>query len=132
VRAALRAAADDVARMLRQQGQVVRQVEVAIVFNDMRAVGARRTLGQATRSGEVIFRAAGALFERIQLARRLVRRVRIVVSRLAAGPQGGQMGLPILEQEHRRERLAERMNQVKDRFGEGAVRRASEFGLARR
>jgi hypothetical protein len=98
----------------------------------MRAVGARRTLGQATRSGEVIFRAAGALFERIQLARRLVRRVRIVVSRLAAGPQGGQMGLPILEQEHRRERLAERMNQVKDRFGEGAVRRASEFELERR
>jgi len=132
VKAALRAAADDVARMLRQQGQVVRQVEVVIVFNDMRAVGARRTLGQATRSGEVIFRAAGALFERIQLARRLVRRVRIVVSRLAAGPQGGQMGLPILEQEHRRERLAERMNQVKDRFGEGAVRRASEFELRRR
>ena len=132
VRAALRAAADDVARMLHQQGQVVRQVEVVIVFNDMRAVGARRTLGQATRSGEVIFRAAGALLERIQLARRLVRRVRIVVSRLAAGPQGGQMGLPILEQEHRRERLAERMNQVKDRFGEGAVRRASEFELRRR
>ena len=132
VRAALRAAADDVARMLRQQGQVAQQIEVVIVFNDMRAVGARRTLGQATRSGEVIFRAAGALFERIQLARRLVRRVRIVVSRLAAGPQGGQMGLPILEQEHRRERLAERMNQVKDRFGEGAVRRASEFDLARR
>ena len=132
VRAALRAAADDVSRMLRQQGQVARQVEVVIVFNDMRAVGARRTLGQATRSSEVIFRAAGALFERIQLAGRLVRRVRIVVSRLAAGPRGGQMGLPMLEQEQRRERLAERMNQVKDRFGEGAVRRASAFELTRR
>jgi len=132
VRAALRAAADDVARMLRQQGQVARQVEVVIVFNNMRAIGARRTLGLATRSGEVIFRAAGALFERIQLARRLVRRVRIVVSRLAPGPQGGQMGLPMLEQEQRRERLAERMNQVKDRFGEGAVKRASAMGLAGR
>jgi DNA polymerase-4 len=132
VRAALRAAADDVSRMLRQQGQVARQVEVVIVFNDMRAVGARRTLGQATRSGEVIFRAAGALFERIQLVGRLVRRVRIVVSRLAAGPRGGQMGLPMLEQEQRRERLAERMNQVKDRFGDGAVRRGSAFELTRR
>ncbi|MFB3881229.1 MAG: hypothetical protein ACE149_08190 [Armatimonadota bacterium] len=125
VRAALRAAADDVARMLRQQGKVTRQIEVVIVFSDMRAVGARRTLAVATRSGEVIFRTAGLLFERIQLFRRLVRRVRIVASRLAAGPQGGQMGLPMLEQEQRRERLAERMNQVKDRFGEGAVSRAS-------
>ena len=132
VRAALRAAADDVARMLRQQGEVTRQIEVVVVFNDMRAVGARRTLGQATRSSEVIFRAAGALFERIQLAGRLVRRVRIVVSRLATGPHGGQMGLPMQEQEQRRERLAERMNQVKDRFGEGAVRRASAFELTRR
>jgi DNA polymerase-4 len=128
VRAALRAAADDVARMLRQQGQVARQIEVVIVFNDMRAVGARRTLGLATRSGEVIFRAAGALFERIQVARRLVRRVRIVVSRLAPGPRGGQMGLPMLEEEQRRERLAERMNQIKDRFGEGAVIRGSAHG----
>lgn len=132
VRAALRAAADDVSRMLRQQGQVARQVEVVVVFNDMRAVGARRTLGQVTRSSEVIFRAAGALFERIQLAGRLVRRVRIVVSRLAAGPRGGQMGLPMQEQEQRRERLAERMNQVKDRFGEGTLKRASAVGLAGR
>jgi len=132
VRAALRAAADDVSRMLRQQGQVARQVEVVIVFNDMRAVGARRTLGLATRSGEVIFRAAGALFERIQLAGRLVRRVRIIVNRLAAGPHGGQMGLPMQEQEQRRERLAERMNQVKDRFGEGTLKRASAFELTRR
>jgi DNA polymerase-4 len=132
IRAGLRAAADEVARRLRQQGQVARQVEIAIVFNDMRKIGARRTLSQATRSSEVIFRAAGALFERMKLGGRLVRRVRIVASRLALGPHGGQLGLPIQEREERRERLAERVNQLKDRFGDGAVERGSAFELVGR
>jgi len=132
VRAALRAAADDVTRRLRQQGKVARQVEIVIVFSDMRAIGARRTLGQPTRSSEVIFRAAGALFERMKLGGRLVRRLRIMASRLAVGPHGGQLGLPIQEREERRERLAERVNQLKDRFGESAVVRASAFETVRR
>jgi DNA polymerase-4 len=131
VRAALRAAADDLARGLRQQGKVARHIEIVIVFNDMRAIGARRTLSQSTRSSEVIFRAAGALFERMKLGGRLVRRLRIVASHLAMGPHGGQLGLPMQECEERRERLAERVNQLKDRFGEGAVIRASAFPLLR-
>jgi len=130
VRAAFRTAADEVGRRLRQQGQVARQIGIAVVFSDMRVAGARRTLGQATRSEEVIFRAAGALFDRMKLGGRMVRRVRITVGRLSAGPRGGQLGLPIVEQDQRRERLAERMNQVKDRFGEAAVARGSAMNLA--
>ncbi len=132
IRSALRAAADDVARALRQHGKVARHIELVIVFSDMRAVGARRTLGHATRSGEVVFHTAGALFERMKLGGRLVRRIRVLASRMAVGPNGGQLGLPIQEREQRRERLAERVNQLKDRFGETAVLRASSFDLTRR
>ncbi len=77
----------------------------------------------------MIFQAAGALFERMKLRGRLVRRVRIAADRLAPGPRGGQLGLPLLEQEQRRERLAERMNEVMDRYGEAAVRRGSAVAL---
>jgi len=95
------------------------------VFRDMRKVGARRTLSQPTQSAEVLFQASGALFERMKLNGRLVRRVRVTVSHLAIGPNGGQLGLPLLEQEARRERLAEMVDRVKNRFGDASVKRAS-------
>jgi len=47
------------------------------------------------------------------------------------GPQGGQLALPLLEREARRERLAEMVDRIKDRFGEEAVARASTHHAAR-
>jgi DNA polymerase-4 len=132
VHSALRKAADGLARKLRRQGLVAQRVQVVVVFDDMRKVGARRTLGRATRSAEVIFGAARSLFDRMKLGGRLVRRVRIAAGRLAAGPRGGQLGLPLLQQEERRERLADYMDQVKDRFGEGAVTRGGALELVDR
>jgi hypothetical protein len=58
--------------------------------------------------------------------------VRIAAGRLAAGPRGGQLCLPLLQQEERRERLADYMDQVKDRFGEGAVTRGGALELVDR
>jgi DNA polymerase-4 len=124
-RTALRAVTEEVGRRLRQRGQAARQVKLTLVFRDMRKVAARRTLKQPTGSAEVLFQAVGALLDRMKLKGRLVRRVRVTVAHLAVGPNGGQMGLPLLEQEERRERLAEMVDQVKDRFGEASVRRAS-------
>ena len=127
----LRAAAEEAARKLRERGHVGRQVRIEVVFRDLRTVGARRTLRQPTQSGEVIFRAARGLLDRMKLNGRQVRRVRVRVSRLAMGPQGGQLALPLLEREARRERLAEMVDRIKDRFGEGAVARASTHHAAR-
>ena len=132
IRAALRAAADELSRNLRQHGLVSQQVRIAVVFSDMRKVGARRTLGRATRSSEVMFQAAGILLDRMKLGTRLVRRVRIIADRLSPGPHGGQLGLPLVEGEQRRERLAERVDQVKDRYGDHALRRGSTLALGRR
>jgi len=125
ISAGLRKAAEEAARRLRERGQVGRQVRIELVFRDLRAVGARRTLPQATRSGEVIFHAARDLLARMKLGGRLVRRVRVRVTRLAVGPQGGQLALPLVPREVKRERLAEMVDRVKDRFGETAVARAS-------
>ncbi|HUU54710.1 MAG TPA: hypothetical protein VMY87_07305 [Armatimonadota bacterium] len=132
IRAALRAAADELSRKLREHGMVAQKVRLAIVFSDMRKVEARRTLGRATRSGEVLFQAAGILLDRMKLGTRLVRRVRIIADRLSPGPHGGQLGLPLVEQEQRRERLADRVDQVKDRYGDHALRRGSALALGRR
>ena len=132
IRAALRAVAEEVARKLRQRGQAARQVKLTLVFRDMRKVGVRRTLRQPTPSAEVLFQAVGALFDRMRLNGRQVRRVRITVAHLAVGPDGGQMGLPLLERDARRDRLAEQVHQAKDRYGETAVARASALALARR
>jgi len=125
IRAALRAVTEDVGRRLRQRGQAAGQVKLTLVFRDMRKVGARRTLRQPAQSAEVLFQAVRALFERMKLNGRPVRRVRVTVAHLAVGPNGGQMGLPLLDQEVRRERLAEMVDRVKDRFGEASVKRAS-------
>jgi DNA polymerase-4 len=131
IRAALRAVTEEVGRRLRQRGQAARQVKLTLVFRDMRKVGARRTLKQPAGSAEVLFQAASALFERMKLNGRLVRRVRVTVAHLGVGPNGGQMGLPLLEQEERRERLAEMVDRVRDRFGEASVRRASLHDASR-
>ena len=132
IRAALRVAADELSRKLREHGLVAQQVRIAVVFSDMRKVEARRTLGRATRSSEVLFQAAGILLDRLKLGSRLVRRVRIIADRLSPGPHGGQLGLPLVEQEQRRERLADRVDQVKDRYGDHALRRGSALALGRR
>ena len=132
MRAALRAASDELSRKLRENGMIAQKVRLAVVFSDMRKVEARRTLGRATRSTEVLFQAAGILLDRLKLGSRLVRRVRIIADRLSPGPHGGQLGLPLVEQEQRRERLADRVDQVKDRYGDHALRRGSALALGRR
>jgi DNA polymerase-4 len=130
IQAALRAAADELARKLRQSGQVAQQFTISIVFSDLRKVGARRTLGVTTRSPEVIFQATHFLFEKMKLGNRPVRRVRITATRLASGPHGGQLGLPLTDSDQRRTRLADHVDRVKDRFGETALTRASASSLA--
>jgi len=124
IAAAVRRVAEEAARKLRERGEVARQVWLELVFRDLRTVGARRTLPQATRSSEVIFQATRDLLGRIRLNGRLVRRMRVRLARLAVGPQGGQLALPLLEGEARRERLAEMVERVRDRFGKTALSRA--------
>jgi hypothetical protein len=68
----------------------------------------------------------------MKLNGRLVRRVRISVARLAAEVDGGQLGLPLLDHETRRDRLAEHADRLRDRFGESAVARGSSADVLAR
>ena len=130
IRAALREVTEEVARKLRQRGQLAQQLKLNVVFRDLRRVSTRRTLSNSTRSGELLFRAALALFDRMKLNGRLVRRVRVSVARLSPGPNGGQLDLPLLEQDVRREWLAEQVHRVKDRYGESSVTRGAALTSA--
>jgi DNA polymerase-4 len=132
VHTALRLAAEQASRALRHQGQIGRQIAIELVFRDLRVVGARRTLRQPTRSSEVVFYAARDLLDKIKLSGRLVRRVRIRIARLTIASDGGQLPLPLFERETRRERLAEMVERVRDRFGETALQRANVAELTRR
>jgi DNA polymerase IV len=132
VRAALRISAEEVGRQLRQRGEVARQVRIEIVFRDLRKIELRRTLQHATRSGDIFCQVARALFDHTRLSGRLVRRVKVRAMRLTLDQHGGQLPLPLLEEDARRERLAEMVDRVKDRFGEAALRRASSLRLPAR
>ncbi len=125
IRAALRVAAEEAARQLRRRGEAARQVRIELVFRDLRRLELRRTLQHPTRSSEALCQVARALFDRVKLGHRIVRRVRIHAARLALDERGGQLPLPFLENEARRERLAETVERIRDRFGERALRRAN-------
>jgi len=125
VRAALRLAAEEVGRQLRQRGEAARQVRVEIVFRDLRRLELRRTLPRPTRSGEGLCQVARALYDHVKLSGRIIRRVRIRAARLVLDEHGGQLPLPLLEEEARRERLAETVERIRTRFGESALRRAN-------
>lgn len=132
IRAALRVSAEEVGRQLRGRGELARQVRIEIVFRDLRKIELRRTLQHATRSGEIFCQVARALFDHTRLSGRLVRRVKVRAMHLTLDKHGGQLALPLLEEDARRERLAEMVNQVKDRFGETALRRASSLRASAR
>lgn len=132
VHAALRLAAEQASRALRHQGQIGRQIVIELVFRDLRVVGARRTLRQPTRSSEVVFYVARDLLDKMKLSGRLVRRVRVRVARLTIASDGGQLPLPLFKRETRRERLAEMVERVRDRFGDTALQRANVAELTRR
>jgi len=95
------------------------------VFRDLRRLELRRTLQYPTRSSEILCQVARALFDRVKLGSRIVRRVRIHAARLTLDEHGGQLPLPFLENEARRERLAETVERIRDRYGERALRRAN-------
>ena len=125
IRAALRVAAEEAGRQLRRRGEAARQVRIEFVFRDLRRLELRRTLQYPTRSSEILCQVARALFDRVKLGSRIVRRVRIHAARLTLDEHGGQLPLPFLENEARRERLAETVERIRDRYGERALRRAN-------
>lgn len=132
IRAALRVAAEEAERRLRQRGEAARQIRVEIVLRDLRRIELQRTLPHPTRSSEVLCRVARTLYDHVRLGSGTVRRVRIHAAGLTLDEHGGQLPLPLLDREARRERLAEMVERVRDRFGQNAMKRANAMSLSAR
>jgi nucleotidyltransferase/DNA polymerase involved in DNA repair len=97
MRAALREAAGEVARQLRQQGKAARQVGLELVLRDLRRVEVRRTLVRPASSPRAIYATASLLLDRTRLGSLQVRRLRVRAARLVLDARGGQMALPMVE-----------------------------------
>jgi DNA polymerase-4 len=117
--------ADAVARRLRGHGYRARTITLKYRDETFQTLTRAETIDDPTDSGEVIFRVAWGLFERAHGARK-VRLLGVSTSGFGAAAQKG------LFEAEPKPRPADRMlDAVADRFGEGALTRASRLRPAR-
>jgi DNA polymerase-4 len=121
LRQTLRAQAERVARELRAEGYMGRSVTLKLRFTDFHTITRSQT-GEPTQDGLEIFERARRLLDRISLPRP-VRLIGISVSGLSQ-PEAGQLDL-FQGSAARRARLAQAMDRLAQRFGEGTLLPAS-------
>ena len=121
---ALLARADGVARDLRRHGLRARTVHLKVRTGDFETVTRAKTLVEPTDLSETILAAARELLrERISLRGRGVRLLGVGVSGLEADG-AGQGSLFVDEHEERLRKLARAADEIRERFGRGALERA--------
>jgi DNA polymerase IV len=126
--ATLREQAERVARELRESGYAARCVTLKLRFADFSTLTRRHT-DDPTQDGLAIYRRARALLDRIPLSQ-AVRLIGLSASGLGPAAAGQ---LPLLGGDPtRRERLAQAMDRVTARWGEGSLRPASVVRTPRR
>jgi len=124
LRRTLRSLADQVGRRLRQEGLSGTTVKLKIRWPDFTTPTRQTTLQQPTDQDEVIYTVALKLFEQIWKTSQPVRLIGVGVSGL--GPRSRQLGLWETDAA-RAERLQAAVDKLRERFGEQAVKRASEL-----
>ncbi len=124
LRAVLRAQAEQVARDLARDGRAARTVVLKLRFPPFQTLTRSHTPARQVALADDIFAAGADLFERLwrEEGRRPVRLIGVGVANLM--PRARQLRLgETLEAD----RLAETVGSLRDRFGDGAVRRAAEM-----
>jgi DNA polymerase-4 len=129
LRATLLAQADRVAAELRGLGLLGRTVTLKLRYADFRTVTRRETAPVPTADGSEIFRRAWAAFSRLPRPQP-VRLIGLSVSGMATG--GAPRQLPLFGRPMRAEAVGRLADELRARFGPGAVRRASLAALPRR
>ena len=124
LRRTLRSLADQVGRRLRQEGLSGTTVKLKIRWPDFTTPTRQTTLQQPTDQDDVIYTVALKLFEQIWKTSQPVRLIGVGVSGL--GPRSRQLGLWETDAA-RAERLQAAVDKLRERFGEQAVKRASEL-----
>ena len=124
IEAYLRSAAETVARRLRRRGERAKGVRIKLKGADFQIVTRQRTLTKPTDVAMELYVAGVSLLDGIALGRPF-RLVGLGAYDLDAPADRSQIALPIVD--GRARRLETTIDGVKERFGAGAVQRASEL-----
>ncbi|MGB2986270.1 MAG: DNA polymerase IV [Phycisphaerae bacterium] len=119
---------EQVARRLRRHGLLARTVTVKIRTEDFRTITRSRTFDTATDETDAMWQTVAGLFD--AWARQRPPAVRLIgmgVSQLSTGT-GQQLSLFGQEESARHRQIDKAMDEIRDRFGEGAVWRGGTEG----
>ncbi|MBP6875204.1 MAG: DNA polymerase IV [Candidatus Eisenbacteria bacterium] len=120
-----------VARRLRRDGVTARTVQIKVRYHDFRTITRQLTLRSATADGGEIYEAALALFRRAWNRKAL----RLLGAGVSGVDPCAAETLDLFAPEEecaRRKRLAETIDRLEDRFGEGKIRPARLLHRERR
>jgi len=120
--AVLLSLAEEVGARLRRHGVCGRTVTLKLRFADFTTITRARTLPEPSAVAETIYPVALDLFRRVERGQK-VRLLGITASNLMPGRPARQLSL-FDAPDGRRERLAETVDALRDRFGEGVMSRA--------
>jgi DNA polymerase-4 len=123
IKTILLALAEEVGARLRRQSLKGYTVTVSIKTTNFKLITRSVTYPQATNLTETIYQRAAEIYRR-HLKGRRVRLVGVTVSNLTSPHDNTQLGLFSAEEDERRARLAQTVDQVRTRFGSQALIRA--------
>jgi DNA polymerase-4 len=112
-----------VARRLRRRGLFARTVKIKLRWEDFTTLTRQRTLSQPTNLEQVLYEQGRELLHRAWLRERKIRLIGIGASNLTT--VGHQLGLFGPDHSERLTRLVKAVDDIRDRFGEKAIQRAS-------
>ncbi|NLC57350.1 MAG: DNA polymerase IV [Armatimonadetes bacterium] len=118
----LLALAEEVAARLRRKGVCGRTITLKLRFADFTTLTRARSLSEPTALAETIYPVARDLFRAVERDRK-VRLLGVTVSNLTPGRPARQLNL-FVPLDDRRERLAETVDALRERFGDAIVQRA--------
>lgn len=119
---------EQVARRLRRHGLLARTVTVKIRTGDFKTITRSRTLDAATDETDALWQTVAALFDAWAHQRLpAIRLIGTTVSQFSTNT-GQQLSLFGQAEHARHQRIDKAMDDIRDRFGEGAIRRSGTEG----
>jgi DNA polymerase-4 len=119
----LLALSERVSSRLRKEGYTGTTVTLKLRYADFTTVTRSLTLPTPTQFTEEIYRTARLLLTKLPLGRRKVRLLGLYVSKLSSKAAPGQM--PLFPPESRKEKAAQAVDEIRRRFGEAGIIRAT-------
>ena len=119
----LLALCEEVGRKLRKRGQRARTITLKVKLSNFKLYSRSESLDEPTELDEVIFEVSRKLLARVRFGAQAARLIGVGVSNLGEGAGPGQLSL-FDEHTERRSDLTRARDELAERFGQGAVRRA--------